>query len=208
VADEEGRGVGVPLAGAFVVVFVAVVAGLDFSVRVGAAFGVAVVGVLVGVALGVVGVAVGVVGVALGVVGVALGVVGVAVGVLAVAVGVVGAEVGVCEVGVGEGDGLGGVVGSCSGSHDSPLDVAAVLAAAVLAATVRLAPEAASRTLPAISVTVAGRACPKRMKRPISAARRVMSSIGYQAPREALPALLPRSPQASRRRRQSGPGSG
>jgi hypothetical protein len=168
VADEEGRGVGVPLAGAFVV-FVGVVAGLDFSVRVGAAFGVAGVGVLVGVALGVVGAAVGVVG---------------------VAVGVVGAEVGVCEVGVGEG--LGGVVGSCSGSHDSPLDVAAVLAAALLAATVRLAPEAASRTLPAISVTVAGRACPKRMKRPISAARRGMSPIGYRAPREALPALLPR----------------
>jgi hypothetical protein len=184
VADEEGRGVGVPLAGGFVV-FVGVVAGLDFSVRVGAAFGVAGVGVLVGVALGVVGAAVGVVGVALGVVGAAVGVVG-------VAVGVVGAEVGVCEVRVGEGEGLGGVVGSCSGSHDSPLDVAAVLAAAVLAATVRLAPEAASRTLPAISVTVAGRACPKRMKRPISAARRGMSPIGYRAPREALPALLPR----------------
>jgi hypothetical protein len=202
----------VSLAGAFVV-FVGVVAGLDFSVRVGAAFGVAGVGVLVGVALGVAGVALGVAGVALGVAGVALGVAGVALGVagvavgvagaalgvvgvalrvLAVAVGVVGAEVGVCEVGVGEGDGLGGVVGSCSGSHDSPLDVAAVLAAAVLAATVRLAPEAASRTLPAISVTVAGRACPKRMKRPISAARRGMSPIGYQAPREALPALLPR----------------
>jgi hypothetical protein len=177
VADEEGRGVGVPLAGAFVV-FVGVVAGLDFSVRVGAAFGVAGVGVLVGVALGVVGVAVGVVGVVVGVVG--------------VAVGVVGAEVGVREVRVGEGEGLGGVVGSCSGSHDSPLDVAAVLAAALLAATVRLAPEAASRTLPAISVTVAGRACPKRMKRPISAARRGMSPIGYRAPREALPALLPR----------------
>jgi len=44
--------------------------------------------------------------------------------------------------------------------------VAAVLAVAVLAATVRLAPEVASRTLPAISVTVAGRACPKRMKTP------------------------------------------
>jgi hypothetical protein len=42
----------------------------------------------------------------------------------------------------------------------------AALAAVVLAATARLTPEAAvSRTLPAISVTVAGRACAKRMKR-------------------------------------------
>ena len=114
-----------------------------------------------------------------------------AVGVVCVAVGVVGVVVGgvgVCEEGVGEGGWLGGAAGSCSGSHDCPLDVVAVLAAAVLAATVRLAPEAASRTLPAISVTVAGRACPKRMKRPISAASRGVPSI----PRCPVPVLLPR----------------
>jgi hypothetical protein len=88
---------------------------------------------------------------------------------------------------VGEGDGLAGAAGSCNGSHDSPLAVEAVLAAAVLAATVRLAPEAASRTLPAISVTVAGRACAKRMKRPISAARCGMPPTGHQVPRSAPP---------------------
>jgi hypothetical protein len=113
---------------------------------------------------------------ALGVVEVELGVVEVELGVVEVELGVVGVELEVCEVGVpevglGEGDGLTGVAGNCNGSQDSPLAAEAVLAAAVLAATVRLAPEAASRTLPAISVTVAGRACPKRMKRPISAAR-------------------------------------
>jgi len=102
-----------------------------------------------------------------GVVGVAVGVVGVAVGVVGVAVGAVGVAVGVGEVGVGEGGGLGGEAGRCSGSHDLPLDVVAALAAAVFAATVRLTPEVAvSRTLPAIRVTVAGRACAKRMKRP------------------------------------------
>jgi hypothetical protein len=91
----------------------------------------------------------------------------------------------------GEGDGLAGAVGSCSGSHDSPLAVEAVLAAAVLAATVRLAPEAASRTLPAINVTVAGRACAKRMKRPISAASCGMPPTGHQVPRRHHPVPIP-----------------
>ena len=109
--------------------------------------------------------------------GVADGLVEVALGVVGVAGGLVEFGSAVGEVGVGEGDGLDGAAGSCTGSHDSPLVVVAVLAAAVLAATVRLAPEVASRTLPAISVTVAGRACPKRMKRPISAASRGMPSI-------------------------------
>lgn len=100
-------------------------------------------------------------------VGAVAGVVGVVVGVVGVAVGVVGVAVGVGEVEVGEGGGLGGEAGSCSGSHDLPLDVVAALAAAVFAATARLTPEVAvSRTLPAIRVTVAGRACAKRMKRP------------------------------------------
>jgi hypothetical protein len=94
-------------------------------------------------------------------------------------------------VGGGEGDGLVGAAGSCSGSHDSPLAVEAVLAAAVLAATVRLAPEAASRTLPAISVTVAGRACAKRMKRPISAASCGMPPTGHQVPRRHHPVPIP-----------------
>jgi hypothetical protein len=143
----------------------------------------------------VVGVAVGLVDIAVVVVAAAVVVVAAAVGVVGVAVGVVGSElgVGVCvvgagEVGVGEGDGLAGAAGSCSGSQDSPIAVEAVLAAAVLAATVRLAPEAASRTLPAISVTVAGRACAKRMKRPISAASCGMPPTGHQVPRKAPPA--------------------
>ena len=215
----------------FVAVFVGVAAGLDFSVRVGAAValadavaelealvvvldsvvgdalvvvGVAVAAVVVGVAAVVVVVAAVVVAVAAVVVVVAVVVVGVAVGlvvvaavVVAAAVGVVGSElgVGVCvvgagEVGVGEGDGLVGAVGSCSGSQDSPLAVAAVLAAAVLAATARLAPEA-SRTLPAISVTVAGRACAKRMKRPISAASCGMPPTGHQVPRRHHPVPIP-----------------
>jgi hypothetical protein len=124
VADEDGRGGGVLLADAFVVAFVAVAAGLDFSVRVaaGVAFAdapewaapeleVPVVAPAIVVRDGLVVVDVGVC--------VADDVVGVAVGVL-VAVGVVGGVaggVGVCEVGVGEGDWLGGA-GSCSGSHD------------------------------------------------------------------------------------------
>ena len=182
---------------------VGVAAGLDFSVRVGAALALAdavaeleelavalgvvaddtLVVVCVGVPDAVAGVAVGLVGVAVGVVGVALGVVGVAVGLVGVALGV---ELGVCEVGVGEGDGLAGAAGSCSGSQDSPLAVEAVLAAAVLAATVRLAPEA-SRTLPAMSVTVAGRACAKRIKSPISAARCGMPPTGHQVPPKAPP---------------------
>lgn len=182
------------LAAAFVVVFagvefVAVAAGLDDSVPVGVAVASAdVVAEPVGSEVSVgsevdVSVAVAV-GVADGLVEVALGVVGVVVGPVEF-----GSAAG--EVRVGEGDGPDGAAGSCTGSHDSPLVVVAVLAAAVLAATVRLAPEAASRTLPAISVTIAGRACVKRMKRPTSAARRGMSPIGYRAPRGAPSALLP-----------------
>jgi hypothetical protein len=200
--------------GVFVGVFVGVVAGLDFNVRVGAAValadavaeleastvalgvdvgdGLVVAGFGVGVPDEEAGDAVGLVGVAFGVVGVEPGVVGVEPGVVGVEPGVVEVELGVCEVGVGEvrvgeGDGLADAAGSCNGSHDSPLAVEAVLAAAVLAATVRLAPEAASRTLPAISVTVAGRACAKRMKRPISAARCGMPPTGHQVPRSAPP---------------------
>jgi hypothetical protein len=185
-----------------VAALVGVAAGLDFSVRVGAAVALAdavaelealavalgvasddaLVVVCVGVPDAVAGVAVGVVGVAVGVVGVALGVVGVALG---VELGV--CEVGVGEVGVGEGDGLAGAAGSCSGSQDSPLAVEAVLAAAVLAATVRLAPEA-SRTLPAMSVTVAGRACAKRIKSPISAARCGVATHRTSVPPKAPPA--------------------
>jgi hypothetical protein len=94
------------------------------------------------------------------------------VGAVGVGVGVVGAAVDVCEVGVGEGDGLDEDAGSCSGSHDWPPGAVAALATAVLAATDRPTPEAAvSRTPPAINVTVAGRTCAKRMKRPTSAAR-------------------------------------
>lgn len=199
--DADGLGDGVVLAAAFVVVFagvefVAVVAGLDCSVPVGVAVASAdVVAEPVGSEVSVgseveVSVAVAV-GVADGLVEVALGVVDVALGVVGVALGLVEFGSAAGEVRVGEGDGLDGAAGSCTGSHDSPLVVAAVLAAAVLAATVRLAPEAASRTLPAVSVTIAGRACVKRMKRPTSAARRGMSPIGYRAPREAPSALLP-----------------
>jgi hypothetical protein len=119
---------------------------------------------LVVASVGVLAVGVGVLAVE---VGVLVGVVGVDVGVVGAAVGVDGAAVGVGEVEVGDGDGLGGEADSCSGSHDLPLDVVAALAAAVFAATVRLTPEVAvSRTPPAIRVTVAGRACAKRMKRP------------------------------------------
>jgi len=112
-----------------------------------------------------------VVGVGACVVGAVVDVVGAVVGVVGVGVGVVGAAVGVCEVGVGEGDGLDEDAGSCSGSHDWPPGVVAAFATVVLA-TDRLTPEAAvSRTPPAINVTVAGRTCAKRMKRPTSAAR-------------------------------------
>jgi hypothetical protein len=200
--------------GVFAGVFVGVAAGLDFSVRVGAAValadaepeletlavtlgcvsgdGLVVAGVADGVPDEVAGDALAVVGVALGVVGVELGVVGVELGVVGVELGVVGVELGVCEVGVGdeglgEGDWLTGAAGICNGSQDSPLAVEAVLATAVLAATVRVAPEAASRTLPAISVTVAGRACAKRMKRPISAARCGIPPTGHQVPGSAPP---------------------
>jgi hypothetical protein len=179
--------------GDLVGVFVGVAAGLDFSVRVGAAVALAdavaeldastvALGLVDGDGLVVAGVGVGVpdevAGDALGVAGVALWVVGVESGVCEVAVG---------EEGLGEGDWLTGAAGTCNGSQDSPLAVEAVLAAAVLAARVRLAPEAASRTLPAISVTVAGRACAKRMKRPISAARCGIPPTGHQVPRSAPP---------------------
>jgi hypothetical protein len=66
---------------------------------------------------------------------------------------------------VGDGEGLGDEVASWSGSQDLLLDVVAAFATEALAVTARPTPEV-SRTLPATSVTVAGRACPKRMKRP------------------------------------------
>lgn len=101
------------LAGALVVVFVGVAAGLDFSARVDAVVAFAeVVPECVGSGAEVPVVAPAVV------VGEGLDVVddGVADELLGVAVGLVGVAVG--EVGVGEGDGLGGAGGSCSGSHD------------------------------------------------------------------------------------------
>jgi hypothetical protein len=216
----DGLGVAVVLVDAFGVAFAGVMfvavlvgeaAGLDFSVRVGApvaladavaeveapavalslVVGDAVVVVGAGVSDALVSVAVGVVGGAVGVVGGAVGVVGGAVGVVRAELGVGVCVVGVGEEGVGEGDGLVGVAGSCSGSHDSPLAAEAVLATAVLAATVMLAPEAASRTLPAISVTVAGRACAKRMKSPISAARCGVPPKRHQVPRRHHPVPIP-----------------
>jgi hypothetical protein len=93
---------------------------------------------------------------------------------LALALGV---GVGVPVVGVAVGAvGVGDALGTWSGSQDWPVAVVAApvvaLVVAALAATAKLTPEAAvSRTLPAISVTVAGRACAKRMKRPTSPAR-------------------------------------
>ena len=81
--------------------------------------------------------------------------------------GGVASGVGVVGAGVADVDGLDGAADGGSGSHDSPPDVVAALADVLLAARVRLTPEnPVSRTLPAISVTVAGRACPKRMKTP------------------------------------------
>jgi len=73
----------------------------------------------------------------------------------------VSAELGVAWVG-----------GITSGSHDALPAVVAVPAVALPAAMARVTPEAAvARTVPAIRVTVAGRACAKRMKRPTCAAR-------------------------------------
>jgi len=147
--------------------------------------------VVVGDGLVEAGADVGAVGVWVGV-----GVAGVVPGVVGVGVGVVGTAVGDCDVGVGEGDGLGDEVGGCSGSHDLPLAVAPLAPLAVVAAfaavvpatiTARLAPEAAvSRTLPAISVAVAGRACPKRIETPyqvllVAAAERLIQLIQYEA---------------------------
>ena len=156
-ADADGLAEDVVLPGEEVVL-VGVTAGLVVGVLVGTgvlldegelvelAFfvgdGLALVGV--GVGFGVVGVGVGVGGVGFGVVGVGVGVVGVGFGVVGVGVGVVG--------------GLGVAMG-VSGSHDSPLDTVAALAGGALAAAARVTPEAAViRTLPVISVTVAGRA--------------------------------------------------
>ena len=75
-----------------------------------------------------------------------------------------------------DGDGLvvgvGLTGGNASDSHDAPLAVVAAPAAAVPAAMARVAPDAAvARTVPAIKVTAAGRACAKRMKRPACATR-------------------------------------
>ena len=130
------------------VVLVGVAAGLDVTVRVGA--GVAFdEGELAELAF--VGDGLAVVGAGLGVVAAGFGVVGVGLGVVAVGLGVVG-------VGLGVVGGLGVAVG-VSGSHDWPLDTAAALASGALAAAARATPEAAViRTLPVISVTVAGRA--------------------------------------------------
>jgi hypothetical protein len=124
VADGDRLGVGVLLAGAFAV-FVGAAAGLDFSVRVGAAVALAeVVPEPVGSGVEVPVVEVPVVALAV-VAGGGLDVVdagvvdellGVADGLVGVADGLVGVADG--EVGVGEGDGLGGAAGSCSGSHD------------------------------------------------------------------------------------------
>ena len=137
------------------VVLVGVAAGLDVTVRVGA--GVAFdEGELAELAF--VGDGLAVVGAGLGVVGVGLGVVGVGLGVVAGGLGVVAAGLGVVGVGLGVVGGLGVAVG-VSGSHDWPLDTAAALASGALAAAARATPEAAViRTLPVISVTVAGRA--------------------------------------------------
>jgi hypothetical protein len=102
-------------------------------------------------------------------------------------VGGVAAGVGVVGAGVADVDGPDGAAGGGSGSHDSPPDVVAALAAVLLAVRARLTPEnPVSRTLPAISVTVAGRACPKRMKTPYPVQfRRGMSLFGHQASGDA-----------------------
>ena len=144
------------------VVLVGVAAGLDVTVRVGAgvAFDEGELAELafVGDGLAVVGAGLGVVAAGFGVVGVGLGVVAAGLGVVAAGLGVVAAGLGVVGVGLGVVGGLGVAVG-VSGSHDSPLDTAAALASGALAAAARATPEAAViRTLPVISVTVAGRA--------------------------------------------------
>ena len=136
------------------VVLVGVAAGLDVTVRVGAgvAFDEGELAELafVGDGLAVVGAGLGVVAAGFGVVGVGLGV--------AAGLGVVAVGLGVVGVGLGVVGGLGVAVG-VSGSHDSPLDTVAALASGALAAAARATPEAAViRTLPVISVTVAGRA--------------------------------------------------
>ena len=123
------------------VVLVGVAAGLDVTVRVGA-----------GVAFDEGELA------ELAFVGDGLAVVAAGFGVVAAGLGVVAAGLGVVGVGLGVVGGLGVAVG-VSGSHDSPLDTVAALASGALAAAARATPEAAViRTLPVISVTVAGRA--------------------------------------------------
>jgi hypothetical protein len=114
------------------------------------------------------------------------------------------ALVGVASVGVGVGDGLVVVLAVVSGSrrpdavfpvallvelvvtdaaprgsHDVLAAVAAVPATAAPAAMTRVTPEAAvARAVPAVSVTVAGRACAKRMKTPTQAVRYCCGTTG------------------------------
>ena len=86
----------------------------------------------------------------------------------------VGRRVGLVDAADGDGLVVGVAVtgGNASGSHDAPLADVAAPAAAVPAAMARVAPDAAvARTVPAIKVTAAGRACAKRMKRPACATR-------------------------------------
>lgn len=59
------------------------------------------------------------------------------------------------------------VLADSSGAQDVPFAIMAVPADAVPVAMAKVIPEAAvARTVPAIKVTVVGRACAKRMKRP------------------------------------------
>jgi hypothetical protein len=106
---------------------------------------------------------------------------------VAVAVPVAGAGVDGLAFAVDDGAVVGelvGVGGAVSGSHAVPLVVVppvvvAALASARPAAAAKATPEAAvTRTAPVMSVTVAGPACAKRMKRPISAVRYCYGTIG------------------------------
>lgn len=85
--------------------------------------------------------------------------------VVLVAFAVVGVPVvGVALVGVAVVGEPVGVGGGTNGSQDVPLAVLAALASAAAVTAERATPEAAvARTVPAISVTVAGRACAKRI---------------------------------------------
>ncbi len=174
-----GVGVGVGVAGEVLFAGVAAAGALTALVEVADADGLAV--VLVGVAeldagdLAGAGVAFAVVELAelAFVVGDGLAVVAFAVEVLAGVLVGVGVLAGVdVLVAVGVGVVGAGVAVALSASHDWPPDTVAALAGPLLAVTARVTPEAAViRTLPAISVTVAGRAGAKRMKRPNCAAR-------------------------------------